>query len=102
MMAIEDEVAAVKAAAEKKLRLLRERERKQQQAVDTRMLILLRDKHPGPAAQLEVEARAQLAAESAQRSMRARTSRAVPPQAGQSNGGGAVAPLDGRSPEYAP
>lgn len=100
-MAIEDEVAAVKAAAAKKLRLLRDRERKQQQAVDARMLMLMRDKYPGPAAQLEVEARAQLAAESAQRSTRAKTSRAVPP-AGQGNGGNAVTPHDGRSTEDAP
>jgi hypothetical protein len=99
-MAIEDEVAAVKAAAAKKLRLLRDRERKQQQAVDARMLMLMRDKHPGPAAQLEVEARAQLAAESAQRSSRARTSRAVPPSAGLGNGGNVVTPHDGRSVEY--
>jgi hypothetical protein len=100
-MSIEDEVAAVKAAAAKKLRLLRDRERKQQQAVDARMLMLMRGKHPGPAAQLEVEARAQLAAESAQRSTRARTSRAVPPP-GQSNGGNAVTPHDGRSTEDTP
>jgi hypothetical protein len=90
-MAIEDEVAAVKAAAAKKLRLLRDRERKQQQAVDTRMLMLMRDEHPGPAAQLEVEARAQLAAESAQRSTRARASRGVPPHAAQSDVGGTAA-----------
>jgi len=101
-MSIEDEVAAVKLAAAKKLRLLRDRERKQQQAVDTRMLMLMRDKHPGPAAQLEGEARAQLAAESAQRSTRAKTSRAVPPPACQGNGGNGVTPHDGRSTEDAP
>lgn len=101
-MSIEDEVAAVKAAAAKKLRLLRDRERKRQQAVDTRMLMLMRDKHPGPAAQLEGEARAQLAAESAQRSTRARTSRAVPPPSDHSGDEHAIAPHVQRSMEDAP
>ncbi|QDW28595.1 hypothetical protein FFF93_001440 [Arthrobacter sp. KBS0702] len=101
MMTIEDEIAAVKAAAEKKLRRLRDRERKQQQVVDARVLTLLRQKHAGLAAQLEAEARAQTAAESAQRSTRAKTSRAVPP-AGRSDGGRDFTPLDGRGLEYAP
>lgn len=101
-MSIEDEVAAVKAAAAKKLRLLRDRERKQQQVVDTRMLMLMRDKHPGPAAQLEVEARAQLAAESAQRSTRARTSRAVPPSGDHSGDEHAITPHVQSSTEDAP
>jgi hypothetical protein len=73
-MTIEDEVAAVKAAAAKKLRLLRDRERKQQQVVDARMLTLLRQKHSGLAVQLEAEAREQVRVETAQRSTRARTS----------------------------
>lgn len=102
MTTIEDEIAAVKAAAEKKLRRLRDRERKQQLVVDAKLLMLLRQKHAGLAAQLEAEARAQAAEESAQRSTRARTSRAVPPLVGQSDGGGGFAPLDGRRLEYAP
>jgi hypothetical protein len=101
-MTIEDEVAAVKAAAAKKLRLLRDRERKQQQVVDARMLTLLRQKHFGLAVQLEAEAREQVRVETAQRSTRAKTSRAVPPPADQTDGGGAVAPLSGRGLEDAP
>lgn len=101
-MTIEDEVAAVKAAAAKKLRLLRDRERKQQQIVDARMLTLLRQKHSGLAVQLEAEAREQVRVETAQRSTRARTARAVPPPPLETDGGGAVAPLSGRGLEYAP
>lgn len=74
-MTIEDEIAAVKAAAEKKLRRLRERERKHQQAIDARLLALLRSHHVDVAAQLEAEAREQLAAETAHRSANAKASR---------------------------
>ena len=74
-MSIEDEIAAVKAAAEKKLRLLRERERKQQRAVDARMLSLLRRQHADFAGKLEATAREQLGTETAQRSAIARASR---------------------------
>lgn len=78
-MSIEDEIAAVKAAAEKKLRLLRERERKQQRAVDARMLSLLRRQHADFAGKLEATAREQLGTETAQRSAIARASRASRP-----------------------
>lgn len=101
-MTIEDEIAAVKAAAERKLRRLRERERKQQQVVDARVLTLLREKHAGLVSQVEAEARRQMQEETAQRSTRARTSRAVPPPAVQAVGGGGVPPLDERSPEHRP
>lgn len=74
-MSIEDEISAIKAAAEKKLRRLRERERKNQQAVDTRILTLLRTQHTDLADQFEVEARTQLDAETAQRSAKAKASR---------------------------
>lgn len=78
MSTIEEEIAAVKTAAANKLRRLREREAKGQRAVDLRIVVLLRAKHSGAAAKLEVAARAQLDAEVAERSARARTARAAP------------------------
>ena len=74
-MTIEDEIAAVRAAAEKKLRNLRERERKHQQAVDTRLLALLRNQYGDLADRLEATARLQLSDETAQRSAKARASK---------------------------
>ncbi|MFW0774367.1 hypothetical protein ACLRGI_14480 [Paenarthrobacter nitroguajacolicus] len=90
-MSIEDEIAAVKAAAEKKLRRLRDRERKHQQAVNARVLNLLRRQHADLTERLAVEARAQIAAERTLRSMRARSSRPLPledqPAGGDSSDG---------------
>lgn len=96
-MSIEDEIAAVKAAAEKKLRHLRERERKQQQAVDLRLLTLLRSEYADLADQLEASARAQLAAETAERSAKAKASRAPRPT---EPSGGDDARCDGQILEY--
>lgn len=95
-MSIEDEIAAVKAAAEKKLRRLRERERKQQQAVDLRILALLRRQHADLADGLEGEARAQLDAETANRSAKAKASR-WSQSSGPSDSESGVARDDGRN-----
>lgn len=97
-MSIEDEMAAVKAATEKKLRSLRERERRRQQAVDLRLLILLRSEHSGLANELEATARAQLAAETAERSAKAKASKS--PRLAEASGGDAHAPSGGQSMEY--
>lgn len=80
-MSIEDEIAAVRAAADKKLRSLRERERKQQQAVDARLLALLRSQYGDLAHSLEATARSQLSDETAQRSAKAKASRSRSPEA---------------------
>ena len=72
MSTIEEEIAAVKEAAQNRLRRLRERERKQQQALDLRVVVLLREKHPSAYEKLLAEAQAQLEAEAARRADRAR------------------------------
>lgn len=99
-MSIEDEIAAVKAAAEKKLRRLRERERKRQQDVDMRMLTLLRSQHVDLASRLEAAAREQLAAETAQRSSNARASRA--PRLGETSGSDVATRFDRQPTEFTP
>ncbi|MHA6694620.1 hypothetical protein [Homoserinimonas sp. A520] len=72
MSTIEEEIAAVKEAAQRKLRGLRERERKQQQALDLRVVVLLQEQHPSAYEKLRAEARAQLDAEAVRRADRAR------------------------------
>lgn len=72
MSTIEEEIAAVKDAAQKKLRRLRERERKEQQVLDLRLVALLRERNPSAYEKMRVEARAHLDAEAAIRSERAR------------------------------
>ncbi|TDW31406.1 hypothetical protein [Cryobacterium psychrophilum] len=72
MSTIEEEIAAVKHAAQKKLSRLRERERKVQLALDLRVVALLREKNPNAYETVRVEARAQLNAEAARRAERAR------------------------------
>lgn len=89
-MSIEDEIAAVKAAAAKKLHRLRDQERKQQQALDQRVIVLLREQHPEVSGQLDATAREQLAIEKIGRSRRAQKmvlpqSVGAPPQAPSSN-----------------
>lgn len=74
-MSIQDEIATAKASAARRLRRLNERARREQQVVDARLLVLLREGHPEAAAKLEVEARNLLAAEKAQRSARAKAAR---------------------------
>lgn len=98
-MTIEDEIAAVKTAAEKKLRTLRERERRQQQAVDQRLIMLLRDEHAKLADQLEAMAREQLAAETASRSAKAKAAKRRSAEAPR-NEGDVIARFSGPSMEY--
>jgi len=74
MNTIENEIAAVKVAAQKKLRRLRERERKDQLALDLRVVSLLKGKSPAAYEAFCIEARAGLQAEAALRSARARRS----------------------------
>lgn len=79
-MSIEDEIAAVKATAQKKLRNLRERERKHQQEIDLRVIALLRSRYTDIARELETEALTQLVVEAAARSARAKASRGPGPR----------------------
>jgi len=72
MSTIEEEIAAVKVSAQKKLRRLRERERKEQLALDLRVVELLRKRDPGAYEELRVQARAQIGAQAAVRAERAR------------------------------
>ena len=72
MSTIENEIAAVKLAAQTKLRRLRERERKDQLTLDLRVVSLLKAKSPAAYEAFCVEARAGLQAEIALRSARAR------------------------------
>ena len=72
MSTIEEEIAAVKEAAQKKLRSLRERERKRQLTLDLRVVALLQVRHLSAYETLRAEARVQLAAESVTRADRAR------------------------------
>lgn len=74
-MSVEDEIAAAKAATAARLRRLHERARRELQAVDARVLVLLRERHPDAAAKLGAQAREQLAAETAARSTRAKEAR---------------------------
>lgn len=97
-MSIEEEIAAVKAAAEKKLRTLRERDRRQQQAVDQRLITLLRSEHAALADQLEVVARTQLAEETARRSAKAKAAKLRAD--GPSDKGDVAGRYSGQSMEY--
>lgn len=99
-MSLEDEIAAVKAAADKKLRSLRERERKHQQAVDARLLALLRTDYGDLAESLEATARSQLSRETAQRSAKARASRSRRTEAPMAVGGKPDGRLDGPNLEH--
>ncbi|CCM62039.1 hypothetical protein [Candidatus Microthrix parvicella] len=71
-MSIQDEIATAKATAARRLRRLNEQARREQQAIDARVLVLLHERHPNAADKLEAEARDLLAAETAQRSVRAK------------------------------
>lgn len=73
---IQREIAVTKATAARRLARLREQERRYQDRLDARVLKILRQKiRPSDLAAIEVEARAQLDAEIADRSKRARDSR---------------------------
>ena len=72
MSTIEEEIAAVKRATQKKLHRLRERDRKEQQLINLRIITLLRDKNPGAYEALLVEARALRKTEATKRAERAR------------------------------
>lgn len=87
-MSIEDEIAAVKAAAQKKLQRLRERERKEQQVLDQRVIELLRSQHSVLAGQLDAAAREALKTEAAMRSGRAKAARSPGAVPSVNTGGG--------------
>jgi hypothetical protein len=78
MSSIEEEIAAVKAAAQKRLHRLRERERKEQQAIDQRVIMLIREQNPAAYEAFCAKARAQIQADSSRRSERARRSPSTP------------------------
>lgn len=78
MSTIEEEIAAVKAAAQKRLRRLRERERKLQQTIDQHVIMLIREQSPAAYDAFCAQARAQLLADAGRRSERARRSPSTP------------------------
>jgi hypothetical protein len=78
---IEEEIAAVKEAAQKKLRRLRERERKEQQVLDLRVVALMRERHWSAYEKIRMDAQAQLDAEAVTRAERARRGPRLPADA---------------------
>ncbi|MFJ3028519.1 hypothetical protein ACIPEQ_06710 [Curtobacterium sp. NPDC087080] len=76
MSALDAEIVAAQVAARKRLARLREKQRRDRARVDARVLTILRGKlRPADLAAVEAEARAQLDAEAAERSRRARDAR---------------------------
>lgn len=76
MNAVDTEIAAARAASRKRLARLREKQRRDRARVDARVLAILRRKlRPDDLTVVEAEARAQLGAEAAERSRRARVAR---------------------------
>ena len=70
-MSVQNEIKAAKAAHTARMKRLREKERREQQRIDERMIGLLREQQPELASHLEAAARTALAGEARLRAERA-------------------------------
>lgn len=74
---LDDLIRAERETAAKRIAKLRRQAAREQARVDERLLVLLREGHPGLAKQLEADARAALDAERAKRSAKAKAAQAA-------------------------